>query len=300
MRFFSFLFTALLASNFSFAQKLIDLPPDTDPAAFSEALEEFMNAAGNKTAKDAYANFSGVLFGGRFNEAQQKRIANTSILMAQKRISSATGFKHYLDLLPFLGGTVEKENPAFAGFHDGFDLFLKNPDSRTGVIVKALQNAGVYLAHGRLDANLGEEGWLVVGGAPNFWYKDGDWMMKLDTVQQLIGLGNRDTTMIDETELLVNLGEGTAHGSGGRTDWQRQGLPKDVFAILVRYDIDLNRTLYKADSAQLQFPEYFDNKILVGKFTDKVEPGGARSGGEYPQFISDDGFVPEGELRTSR
>jgi hypothetical protein len=291
MRFFSFLFTALLASSFSFAQKLSDLPPDTDPAAFSEALEEFMNAAGNKTAKDAYANFSGVFFGGGFNEAQQKRIANTSILMAQKRISSATGFKHYLDLLPFLGGTVEKENPAFAGFHDGFDLFLENPDSRTGVIVKALQNAGVYLAHGRLDANLGEEGWLVVGGAPNFWYKDGDWMMKLDTVQQLIGLGNRDTTMIDETELLVNLGEGTAHGSGGRTDWQRQGLPKDVFAILVRYDIELNRTLYKADSAQLQFPEYFDNKILVGKFTDKVEPGGARSGGEYPQFISDDGFV---------
>lgn len=291
MRLFSLLLIAFLISSFSFAQKLSDLPPDTDPVAFSEALEEFMNAAGNKTAKDAYANFSGVFFGGGFNEAQQKRIANTSVLMAQKRISSATGFKYYLDLLPFLGGTVEKENPAFAGFHDGFDLFLNNPDARTGAIVKALQNAGAYLAYDRLDADLGEEGWLVVGGAPNFCYQDGSWMMKLDTVQQLVGLGKKDTILIDETELVVNLSEGNAHGSGGRTDWRRQGLSEDVFAILVSYDIDLNRTLYTADSAQLQFPEYLEDKILVGKFTDKVEPGGARSGGEYPQFISNDGFV---------
>jgi hypothetical protein len=291
MRLFSFLITALLISNFSFAQKLSELPPDTDPTTFSEALEEFMNASGNKTAKEAYANFSGVFFGGGFNEVQQKRIASTSILMAQKRISSATGFKEYLDLLPFLTGTVEKENPAFTGFHDGLDMFLRDPDSRTGGIVKALKNAGVYLANKRLDADLGAEGWLVVGGAPTFSYQDGSWMMKLDTIQQLVGLGKKDTTIIDETELLIDLGEGKGHGSGGRTDWQRQGLPKEVFAILVSYDIQLNRTLYKADSAQLQFPEYFDNKILVGQFTDKVEPGGSRSGGEYPQFISDDGFV---------
>ncbi len=291
MRLFSFLLAAILVSNFSFAQKLSDLPPDTDPAGFSEALEVFMNASGNRTAKDAYANFAGVYFGGGFNEAQQKRIASTSVLLAKKRISSATGFKYYLDLLPFLGGTVDKENPAFAGFHDGLDLFLQDPDSRTGEIVKALQNAEAYLAKKRLDANLGAEGWLVVGGAPNFLYEDGSWMMKLDTIQQLVGLGKKDTITIDETELLVNLGEGKAHGSGGRTDWQRQNLPEEVFAILVSYNIELNRTLYKADSAQLQFPEYFDDKILVGKFTDKVEPGGARSGGEYPQFISDDGFV---------
>ena len=291
MRLFSFLLTALLASGFSFAQKLADLPPDPDPAVFSEALEVFMNASGNKTAKDAYANFAGVFFGGSFNEAQQKRIANTSILMAQKRISSATGFKSYLDMLPSLGGTVDKENPAFAGFHDGLDLLLQDSGSRTGEIVKALQNAGVYLMNGRLDANLGEEGWQVVGGAPTFSFKNGSWMMKLDTIQQLVGLGEKDTIVIDETELLVDLGAGKAHGSGGRTDWQRQNLPEEVFAILVSYDIELNRTLYTADSAQLQFPEYFDNRILVGKFTDKVEPGGARSGGEYPQFISDDGYV---------
>ncbi|TXF90404.1 hypothetical protein FUA23_06330 [Neolewinella aurantiaca] len=291
MRLLFFLLTALLVSGQSFAQKLTDLPPDTDPAVFSESLEEFMNASGNKTAKDAYANFSGVFFGGGFTEEQQKRIANTSVLLAQKRISSATGFKSYLELLPFLGGTPEKENPAFAGFHDGLDLLLRDESSRTGEIVRALQNAWSYLAHQRLDANLGDDGWLVVGGAPVFSFQDGNLMMKLDTVQQLVGIGKRDTIYIDETELLVNLGEGNARGSGGRTDWKRQNLPEEVFAILVSYDIELNRTLYKSDSAQLQFPEYFDNKILIGKFTDKVEPGGARSGGEYPQFISDDGFV---------
>jgi len=283
------IFTLLLAS-ITFAQDLGDLSPEVPPAEFSEALEAFMNASGNKTAKDAYANFSGVFFGGGFNEAQQQRIAATSITMAKRRISSATGFKAYLDLLPALAGSAEAENPSFSGFHDAIDAYLEVPDVRSATIVKSLNAAGVFLTSRRLDISGPESGWVVEGGSPHFFF-DESMMLRLDTVRQLTAFGRNDTIHIQETELIVNLNNGIANGTGGRTDWQRIGMPAEVFAILVNYSFNVNRNIIKSDSAQLQFPEYFGDEILIGKFADKIEAGGAKETGEYPQFISSDGFV---------
>lgn len=286
-----FLFPAIfLIFQSSFAQGIEDIPADADPASFSEALEDFMNFNDNRSAKDAYANFAGVYFGGGFTEEQQKRIIATSRAMGQKRIGRSTGFVYYLDLLANLTGAAEAENPMFREFHDAFDQLLANPDSRSAAITKALESTRSFLLSRRLDPKGGETGWVVEGGQAHFLY-DQAMLMRLDTVQELRAIGLKDTITIKETQLLVNLAEGTAHGSGGRTDWQRVGLPEEVFAILVSYDLEVGRTIYKADSAQMQYPEYFGDEILIGSFTDKVEAGGARAGGEYPQFVSTDGFV---------
>jgi len=290
MRFILLPLFAFLLSHSAFAQGLGDLPPETPPAEFIDELEEFMNASGNKMAKDAYANFSGVYFGGGFTEEQQQRIVYTSIMMGKRRISSASGFKAYLDLLATLTGAPEKENPAFAEFHDAMDAFLTTPKVRTATIVKSLQAAGNFLANRRLDRSGKESGWLVEGGAPHFYF-DETLKMRLDTVRRLTAFGRKDTIHIQETEVTIDLAGGKALGSGGRTDWQRIGLPEEVFAVLVTYQFDVNRTIYRSDSAQLQFPEYFGDEILIGNFSDKVEAGAPRDGGEYPQFISSDGFV---------
>ena len=271
-------------------QDLAALPPDADPTAFSEALETFMNASGNKTAKDAYANFAGVFFGGGFTEDQQGRIRDLAKQLQARRISSATGFAHYLDALAFMTGTAEEPNPLFAEFHDAFQAYLADGSLRTGPIVKTLQSAAHFLRTRRLDPTDDKDGWLVVGGGAHFAH-DSTFYLRLDTVQQLIAFGTNDSIKIAETDLRVDLAAGRAYGRGGRTDFQRVGLADEVFAVLVKYQFDVKRQLYKADSAQLQYPEYFDKQILVGSFSDKVAPGGAKSDGEYPQFLSEDGFV---------
>lgn len=280
----------LLFTQLSFAQGIEEIPPDIDPAAFSEALEDFMNFNDNRSAKDAYANFAGIYFGGGFTEAQQRRIIATSRAMGEKRISRGTGFVYYLDLLAALTGTAEEENPVFTEFHDAFDQMLADPSSRSGAITKTLQHAQTYLVNKKLAPSDDPNGWVLQGGKPHFLY-DETMMMRIDSIQELMAYGLKDSLKISETQLLVNLAEGTAAGSGGRTDWQRIGLPEEVFAVLVRYQLDVGRTIYTADSAQLQFPDYFGDEILIGRFTDKVEAGGAKSGGQYPQFVSDDGFV---------
>ncbi|WP_020567991.1 hypothetical protein [Neolewinella persica] len=290
MRLPLFITTILLFTHLSFAQGIEEIPPDTDPAAFSEALEDFMNFNDNRKAKDAYANFVGIYFGGGFTEAQQRRIIATSRAMGKKRISRSTGFAYYLDLLATLTGTADAENPVFAEFHDAFDQMLANPSSRAAAITESLHNTWAFQVNKKLTPKEEPTGWFVRGGKPHFLY-DETIMMRIDSIQELVALGLKDTLRIAETQLLVNLAESTAEGSGGRTDWQRIGLPEDVFAVLVKYQLDIGRTIYTADSAQLQFPDYFDDEILIGRFTDKVEAGGAKSGGQYPQFVSDDGFV---------
>ncbi|MFK8161755.1 MAG: hypothetical protein AB8H12_04765 [Lewinella sp.] len=290
MRLFLFITTIFLFTQLSFAQGIEELPPDIEPVAFSEAMEDFMSFNDNRKAKDAYANFAGIYFGGGFSEEQQKRIIATSRAMGKKRISRNTGFVYYLDLLATLTGTVDIENPLFTEFHDAFDQMLAKPASRSAAITKSLHNAWAFQIQNKLNPIEDRTGWLVTGGKPHFLFEE-SMMMRIDSIQELVAVGLKDTLRIAETQLLVNLAEGTAEGSGGRTDWQRIGLPEDVFAILVRYQLDIGRTIYSADSAQLQFPDYFGDDILIGRFRDKVEAGGAKSGGQYPQFVSDDGFV---------
>ena len=291
MRFLLTSLVFLLSLPLLFSQNLSELDlSSNDLTAFSEALEGHMFDSGDKTAKDAYSNFSGVFFGGGFSEEHQQRIAKTTVALAKRRVSPSNGFPQYLDLLANLTGLDGPGAERFIEFHDAFDRLLADEEVRTGEIVKTLSTAEVFLRNGRFSPDAVETGWKVVGGSPHFFYKEGV-MMRVDSVRQLKAVGKNDTLVIQETELLVDLGKGTARGSGGRTDWQRQGLSKDIFALLVSYTLEFKRMIYKADSAHLQYPEYFKDDVLVGSFMDKIQQGGAREGAEYPQFISDDGFV---------
>ncbi|MTB50461.1 hypothetical protein [Lewinella sp. W8] len=272
------------------AQSLADLEPTAEMASIMEALEETMTASNNKTAKEAFVNFNGLFYGGAFTEEQQQVIGQTVISLAKKRISPSSGFVAYLGALAGMTSTDGTEGKRFQEFHDGFAQLMATPKVRVNTIVSTLSAVNTFLNTNRLDAGGSGSGWLVKGGKPGFRFEDG-LRMTVDSIETLVGMGKDDSIRITETRLDVDLAEGMAYGRGGRTDWQKQGLPEEVFAILVSYHLDVRRTLYTADSAHLQYPEYFGDEILVGSFTDKVQPGGARSGAEYPQFLSDDGYV---------
>lgn len=272
------------------AQKLTDFDPAGDLTNYLQVLDEHMNATGDSRAKNAYANFVGFFTSGGFDEIRQRRIAATTVELAQRRISVGHGMSDYLDLLTKMTGAPDLPNEPFDEFHDAFEQFLKLPDTRTNSILSTFERANTYLQTGQFEDSKDGTGWTVIGGSPHYEF-DNAVVLRIDTVRQLLALGKGDTLTIDETQLFVNLGEGTARGKGGRTDWQRQGLDESVFALLVDYNFETRRMLYTADSAHLQYPQYFEDDILVGSFSDKVQPGGARAGAEYPKFISNDGFV---------
>lgn len=291
-RFFAILVFIFSVTSFGAlqAQKLTEFDPSGEMVNYLELLEEHMNATGNSRARNAYANFAGVFTGGGFDEPRQRIIAETTVELARRRISVGKGFSDYLDLLSYLTGVPDTVNVPFDEFHASFASYLKVPEARTNSIMEVLQRTKTYLAEQRFEPSADNTGWLVIGGATRFEF-DQTVILRIDTIRQLLAIGRNDTLRIDETQLFVDLAQGTARGKGGRTDWQRQGLDASVFALLVDYGFETRRMLYTADSAHLQYPQYFEDDILVGTFTDKVQPGGARDGAEYPKFISSDGFV---------
>lgn len=288
----TFLGTCVRAQSTAYAEsKLTAFDAAGDLTTYPDVLETHMTANGDPRARNAYANFMASFTGGGFDEVRQRRIAAATVELADRRIATGTGMADYLDLLTQLAGAPDQPNPPFDEFHDAFERLLALPATRTNQIMATVNRANYYLQTQRFENTKDQTGWAVVGGSkPRFAFDDAV-IMRLDTVQQLLALGKKDTLRIDQTRLFVNLGEGKVRGKGGRTDWQRQGLDAAVFALLVDYSFETRRMLYTADSAHLQYPQYFKEDILVGKFSDKVQPGGARAGAEYPKFISDDGFV---------
>ncbi|OAV44876.1 hypothetical protein [Lewinella sp. 4G2] len=281
------LFTAAQATG----QGLADFDATSEPAAFDEALEAFMTGSGNKAAKESYSNFNGIFFGGGFTEEQQKQIAATAVLLSQNRVTATGGFIPYLAAQEFLTGAVDAPNPLFESFHAALSQVASSGDARVDQLNKTLQNAAVFLEKGWLKPGKEDTGWRVIGGKPTFLAEDNRLKIQVDTIRELIAISPKDTIKIKETNLLVDLAMNAASGKGGRTDWRRVGLSPDIFVILVQYELDAGRMIYKSDSAQFQYPEYFGDRILMGSFNDKNQVGGVRPEGDFPQFLSDDGYV---------
>ncbi|NJC24592.1 hypothetical protein [Neolewinella antarctica] len=291
MRLISLITTILLSLVSLGAQDLATFDPTTGVVEFDAALESHMTRSGNAAAREAYANFTGVFFGGGFSEAQQKQIAATSVQLAGNRISATGGFIDYLGALAALVGDPEQENNLFSTFHDALGQLLAKPELRVNEVNNSLNTANVLANERKFVADKEGSGWVVTGGKMSFVYADDGFKARLDTVRQLRAISAKDTLTIQETNLLVDLNTSQVEGRGGRTDWRRVGLAPEVFVILVQYAFDGKRMIYESDSAQFQYPEYFDDEILVGSFADKIQAGGVREEGEFPRFVSDDGFV---------
>ncbi|CAH1000322.1 hypothetical protein LEM8419_01475 [Neolewinella maritima] len=270
--------------------QLATLSPDAPIADFELQLEEYMTASRNTRAKDAYANFTGVFYGGGLDTVQQRRVLTSAIGLANLKLLADKGMANYLDLHSQLAGTEEEKTKLFAEFHTMLEQALAAPEVSAAAINKALLTAESYLRTARLDQREGVHGWKVAGGKPHFVY-DAAPILRIDTVQQLLASTTGDSIIIQETKLIVDLGTGKVTGKGGRTDWQRVGLPSDIFVRLVDYHFDVDRQLITSDSAQFQYPAYFGDRILYGSFKDRLQSGGPRPAGDIPEFVSTNGRV---------
>ena len=258
--------------------------------AFEPELEAYMTDSNNKRARDAYANFTGTLYGGGFTEAQQRRIIATTASLGAVKLKADGGMADYLDLHQYLGGSEKPKQQLFTEFHDMVDRVLGEAEVSITRLNSLLSTSLVYLSSARLDNRGGPHGWKVAGGKPHFDYP-GYPQLRIDTVQRLMGTTNGDSIAIQETQLLVDLATNQVTGKGGRTDWQRVGLPSDIFVRLVDYHFETDRQLITSDSAQFQYPQYFGDRILYGTFKDRLQSGGPRVKGDVPEFISTNGFI---------
>ena len=280
---------SLLCISTGVRAQLSALGPDADLVAFEEQLETYMTNTKNERAKNAYANFIAVFLGAGFTEAQQKRVVQNTVLLANFKARADGPMSDYLDIQVALSDDARAD--LFEEFHDMLaqtvDAYAASPNSVSNVLATSLS----FLTRARLDRNAGEYGWIVAGGEPAFRFVEGKPELFIDEVHRLLGQKEKDSLMVEETVLLVDLTNELVTGKGGRSDWRRVGLESDIFVRLVDYQVNTTRDILRSDSALLQYPPYFGNKIITGHYEDRLLASGPRAAGEVPEFVSRDESV---------
>lgn len=119
----------------------------------------------------------------------------------------------------------------------------------------------------------------------------------------LVGLSETDSTVVYATEGQYYPLEEKWMGRGGRADWRRAGLdPEAVYVNLRHYQIDVRKSEYVADSAQLHY-EGYRKAALYGTFRDKIHSALDTARLSYPRFLSSrtdlafDDLIPHVRLR---
>ncbi|PPK86525.1 hypothetical protein CLV84_3456 [Neolewinella xylanilytica] len=284
----SYLMSAFVLLAINCRAQLAALEPDADLVAYEEQLEAYMTGTRNDRAEEAYANFIGSFLGGGFTEAQQKRIVQNSVLLANFNARAEGPMADYLDIQTALAD--DERAQLFGEFHDmltkTLDVYASSPASVNNVLTTSLN----FLTRSRLDNTQSSEGWYVAGGKPAFRFEEIP-LLFIDEVHQFKGSKAKDSLIIQETQLYVDLTNEMVNGKGGRTDWQRVGLSSDIFVRLVDYNVNTKRDLLLSDSAHLQYPPYFGDKIIYGQYEDRVLASGPREAGEVPSFVSTDRSV---------
>ncbi len=100
-----------------------------------------------------------------------------------------------------------------------------------------------------------------------------------------------DSMILYNTSGYFNFLTQTLTGSDGRVDWVKVGLPsEDVYAEVLSYNLDVNRSTFEADSVRFYYKSLIDGP-LYGYFEDRNIGARDTLSAQYPIFVSYSGNV---------
>lgn len=266
--------TGALAQTKSFSQ---------DPATFLQEVSTMLIEADKKEGKAFIETvFAPAWNGGRYQDAQRRRIIDIANAMQKKRFEA---YPHFKD---FLGAVA-----AFANDGRGaaeFEAWMTSLDELVKSGRKKNFSSYITMCAGLFrDRTIYESAsttWRTAGAGFTFAY---------DTVPKVI-FERTDLRCFAKGDSAVIIGtSGTYYptlelwrGRAGRVTWQRAGLkPTATFAEWSGpYEVRMKSSTFEVDSVQFNDP-YFE-RTLSGRLTDKVLANVDEGNASYPRFESYD------------
>lgn len=275
------LFIAILfifALNIVNAQKLTEF--STDSVKFIKELNQYFydNSANKKDAEDYVLNFQKIWKSPDFTREYRVAVYNISNLMLQRKLKPYPYFMSYLDAV-VSALKSNQSNETFNNWQACIDKIFAS---------KNLKSFGEYL---EMSENLFSSNTFYKSPTYSYRSTQNNYKFDFDSVPKvtftsftLVGSSPRgDSITIDNVQGTYFPSKGRFIGKGGKLSWKRTGLGDDVYADLVRVNIDCKTGGYTSDSATFYGKQYFD-KPQKGKITDKI----VTENGEptYPRFDS--------------
>ncbi|MCK4664051.1 MAG: hypothetical protein KAT68_14380 [Bacteroidales bacterium] len=276
-----FLIILIFFSINNYAQQIKKFTPDS--AAFFEELEIFMDKSDKKKeSKELIEKFALFWSSGKLSDDHIQRIYNTSNILLKKR---ARNYPHFYDYINILMEFHETDNNLknYDSWEEALNNICQNKKITLSKILKYL-NFTKYLLHDNTIYKSSTLRWA----ADNKNYKltfDETVKLTFDKVN-ITCYVKKDSINIYNTQGSFYPLETIWKGQDGMVFWDKSGLSKDsVFTKLSKYQINMTKSYYEADSVLFTNKNYF-NYSLHGKLKDKVMIITTPQRTTYPRFES--------------
>lgn len=268
----------ILATHFVNAQKLTQF--SSDSVKYIKELNEYFydNSANKQSAEEYILNFQKKWKSTDFSSKYRAAVYKTSNAMLQRKLKPYPYFISYLNAV--VNFIDSKQNPEV---FDNWQLCIEKIFNS-----KNLKNYGEYL---EMSENIFSNN--VFYKSPTYSYRsvETNYKFEFDSIPKvifpkftLVGASPRgDSISIENIQGIYYPSWGRFVGKGGRLSWKRTGVGDDVYADLIRVNLDCKTGGYSSDSATFVGKQYFDIP-QKGKVTDKIvtENGDPT----YPRFDS--------------
>ena len=257
-----------------------------DSTQFFERLEKMFKElnVGKAEGRKFIKEFEPIWFGGNFDPEIREVIYTTCDKMNEKRMLPLSEFKAYL-LAVTAYVKSEREIEKFSEWHDIVEHKLKGRSKRR------YQEFLVFSEY-LFNENALYKTNLTVWKSDNPYFRIyWDDQLKQPVVEieelDLKCLAKKDSASIFETKGKYYPDKKLWKGYGGIVNWQRAGYEENqLVAKITRYEVQMNHSSYKADSAVFSNAIYFGSSKLIGDLEDRVLANVTEDHSTYPRFDS--------------
>jgi len=283
MRFF---LTCLLVVSFLLrlgAQPMAKEFPE-DPKEFLTQFEAFVTANKISAVQETFGEFKALVEAGAISPEDLLSIRKTSNLMLGQGLSPTPYFSEYLNGLVRLR-KMEAAGKLFGEWHRMLDGILESPLYKANSVNEFLKFSKGFFESKAIRKSASGVNWIASSEFYRWDFREGQPILIFDQLD-LFGVRKQDSISIFNTSGEFLTVESRWMGKGGRVSWEKVGLNPVVYAVLKNYQIDAEKSIYQADSAQLHYPLYFGERLISGRFEDKLTAENPATGGSYPRFES--------------
>lgn len=280
------LYSFFLLISFAANAQIDRSPFPHDSLAFFDHLEGMFKelTVGKAEGKDFIKEFEPIWFSDFFEPEIREVIYNTCDNMNEKRMLPLSEFRAYLvAVTAFVNSGQEIEQ--FYSWHSAVDFKLLGKSKRRYYDFLVFSQ---YL----FDENALYKTNITTWKSDNSNYKiywDDELrqpVVKIDELD-LICLAKKDSASIYETKGMYYPDQKLWKGYGGIVNWQRAGYEENQLVAKIKsYEVQMNHSSYKADSAIFSNAIYFGSSKLIGDLEDKVLANVSDGRSTYPRFDS--------------
>ncbi|MFN4080508.1 MAG: hypothetical protein ACK4NS_06375 [Saprospiraceae bacterium] len=278
---FCAMFASLLLSNPLSAQDGGRFP--TEPNDFVNRFGDFLTANKRPDLEEAYAVFKKGYKSGLYRPDEMRRIATASNAMAEQKLTPYPHFKDYVNALN--AAKALSDTAVFSQWHTQLERVLAEATKgKIKPVAAYLKFSAAYMEQGAM--RVGEGGsasWALRGGSRAFGYEDGQPTLTC-AGSTLIGFRRQDTLRVEGVSGVFYPFDNVFKGQGGKVSWADAGL-QEVYADLSRYQIDINKAIFRSDTAYLTYPLYFGGERIAGALEHNVIIEN-KAAALYPKFES--------------